>query len=307
MQPLRRAAPFGRLRSTSPHLYGLTITTLGVLVLCPDALLVRLIEDEGGNVWSITLWRGVLTGTALFALYRAFGGPAGLAGAVHLDRWMFIAALLIAFQAVCFVVALTLTSVANTLLIVATAPLFAASFSWLFLGERSPPRTWIATVAALVGIGVIVSNDVGQAGSLGGDLAALGTAAGLGAALVVVRYRRAVNMIPSTALGKLISGLAVAPLAEPFSMSATGFGLMILLGLVLLPISFGLLTLGPRYLPAPEVSLLMLLETVLAPVLVWQLLGERPSNAALFGGVLVIAALVGHAALGLRSVAGQAR
>ena len=80
---------------------------------------------------------------------------------------------------------------------------------------------------------------------------------------------------------------------------------MLLLGLLLLPVAFGLLTLGPRYITAPEVSLLMLLETAIGPLIVWLALGETPSDLALIGGGIVLGTLILHALVGLRRGAGE--
>lgn len=284
----------------SDHRFGFWITFFGVLLLCPDTLLVRVIQAEGGELFSITFWRGTLTGIGLLVLYKIFSGDTVTGALRRMDRWSFLVAFLIGFQAVCFVVALELTSVANTLLLVATSPLFSAVFSWWFLHETPPLRTWVTIAFALTGISMIIAQDLDQPGSLLGNLAAAGTAMGLGGSFVVVRYRRVVNMIPAAAIGKLLSGLCVLPWIGAAALSTTGFGLLLFLGLLLLPVSFGLLTLGPRYIPAPEVSLLLLLETVLAPLIVWMVLGEAVGTMAMVGGLIVIASLATHAAMSFR-------
>jgi drug/metabolite transporter (DMT)-like permease len=286
--------------SGSEHRYGFWITLFGVLLLCPDTLLVRMIQAEGGELFSITFWRGTLTGIGLLLLYRIFSGDTVTGALRRMDRWSLLVAFLIGFQAVCFVVALELTSVANTLLLVATSPLFSALFSWWFLHETPPFRTWVTIGFALAGVSMIIAQDLDQPGSLLGDLAAAGTAMGLGGSFVVVRYRRVVNMIPAAAIGKLLSGLCVLPWIGAATLSATGYGLLLFLSLIILPASFGLLTLGPRYIPAPEVSLLLLLETVLAPLLVWMVLGEAVETMALTGGLIVVASLAAHAAMSFR-------
>lgn len=280
------------------HARGFLITAIGVLVLCPDTLLIRLVQAEGGSPWTIAFWRGVLGCIGLVAFYRLTEGPGALRRLLHIDRWVIAAALTMGGQALAFLLSVTHTAVANTLVIVATGPLFTALFAWVFLGERPPLRTWVTIAAALAGMLVIFYHDLGSV-SLLGDALALVTAVGLGTAFVIVRHRKAVNMMPAMAMGKLMSALIAFPLAAPFAMSASGMGLMLLLGLVVLPVSFGLLTLGPRYLPAPEVSLLLLMETVLAPLIVWAAIGEAVPDSTLAGGLLVLAALAGNALLGL--------
>ncbi len=280
----------------SHHRRGLTITTLGVLVLSPDSLLVRLIAVDQ---WTMVFWRGILMALALALFY----GIAYRRGALDRFRAIGAAGLAIAgiFAAgtILFVVALNHTSVANTLVIISAAPLFAAIFSRVFLAEAVSPRTWAAILAALGGIGIIVSGSV-RGGTMDGDLAALGTAVCMAGGLSLVRRRRDLDMVPAMALSGLLSALIVLPLAAPLALDPRQAGLFLLLGLIVLPVSFGLITLGPRYLPAPEVALVLLLETVLGPYWVWLVIGETPSSRAFIGGSIVIGVLILHSALALR-------
>lgn len=269
-------------------------------MLCPDALIVRLIQAEGGSDWSIALWRGLLTGVGLAVIYRWMEGPGSHRKFFRLDRWTVIAIITMAVQALAFIISLANTAVANTLIIVATSPLFTAFFSWMFLGEKPPLRTWLAILIALMGIVVIFYHDL-RGANLIGDSLALVAAMGLGITFVVIRHRKTINMIPAMSLGKVISGIVAIPFAAPFAMTDFGLGLMVFLGLVLLPASFALLALGPRYIPAPEVSLLMLLETVLAPVIVWLALGETASTHTIIGGTIVLCALATNSLISLIS------
>lgn len=280
----------------SEHAKGLLVTTVGVLVLTPDSLLVRLI---GLDPWTMVFWRSTLTmltlsaGIALYhrgetlARFRAVGW-AGIAVAVAF-----------ALGTVLFVLALHNTSVANTLVIIAAAPLIAAVFTRLFLAEPVRPRTWAAIAATLSGIAILVS-DSPRGGTLGGDLAALGTAVCVATGLSIVRRARAFNMIPAMALSGGIGALAMAPFAAPLAVAPHDIALLLILGVVVLPIAYAFTILGPRYLPAPEVALIMLLETVLGPLWVWLVLEEAPSVRAFIGGAIVIGALAAHSALGLR-------
>ena len=280
------------------HTFGIVVTTLGVLLLCPDALLVRLIQAEGGSDWSIAFWRGLLTGIGLFLIYAVIEGADAVRRFVYVDRWVVMATITMGVQALAFILSLANTAVANTLIIVATTPLFTALFSWVFLREKPPTRTWFAIALSFLGILIIVYNDL-ESGNLLGDVLALVTATGLGITFVIIRHRKSVNMLPAMSMGKLLSAIVAIPLAAPLAMTDLGLGLMMFLGLVLLPISFALITWGPRYIPAPEVSLLMLLETVLAPILVWLALGEAASIETIIGGLIVLGALLGNSVLSL--------
>lgn len=279
------------------HLKGLVITTLGVLVLTPDSLLVRLIQIDP---WTMVFWRGLLMFLAIggftLAYYRG-EAPARLRAT---GRAGVAAVALFGTGTVLFVLALYNTSVANVLVIVAASPLIAAVYSRLFLAEPVALRTWAAIAAAIAGIAILAS-DSARGGTILGDLAALGTAACVGIGFSVVRHARARNMVPAMAVSGLVSALVALPLAAPASVPGDQIWLLLLLGLVVLPVSFGLLTLGPRYITAPEVGLIMLLETVLGPLWVWLVLTEEPSTHALVGGAVVIVALVGHSLAGLRA------
>lgn len=283
------------------HQKGLLLTCLGVLVLTPDTLLVRLI---GAEPFTLLVWRGVLQAIGIVALlalqyrgrltlpFRAIGN-CGILLAIVFTGSTFG-----------FIIALHLTSVAEVLVIIAAAPLAAAVFSLVFLGERVAPRTWIAIVFTLAGIALLVSENLGT-GSLLGNLAAMLCALCIGGSLTITRHGRAVSMVPAMALAGILTGLLALPLAlflEAGSLVLAGpqLGYTLLMGLVVVPISFALITIGPRYLPAPEVGLLMLMETVLGPLWVWMVIGEYPGDLALIGGAIVIATLAGHSLAGGR-------
>jgi drug/metabolite transporter (DMT)-like permease len=292
---LETRAP-GRIMDGLPdHAKGLIIVVLGVLVLTPDTLLIRLIALDP---WTVLVWRGLLQALGLTVLIACFYGRGTVACFRAVGLRGYSAALLFAVSTVLFIVALAHTSVANTLIIVASAPFFAALASRVFLGERIAGRTWAAILAALGGIFLLAFESLGR-GSIWGDLAALGVAVAMGGNFTVVRHARAVNMIPAMALSGLIVGLAALLATEPVVLDQTQLAWMLVMGLFVVPVSFALITLGPRYLPAPEVSLLLLLETVLGPFWVWLALGEAPGPWALAGGAVVVATLAVHSALAL--------
>jgi drug/metabolite transporter (DMT)-like permease len=285
------------IASRTDHRRGLALTITGVLVLSPDALFLRLLELDP---WTIVFWRGLLTAAGLAVGLAVFGEG----GLVHAFRAIgaagVVLAVLWAGNAIFFIVAITHTTVANTLVIIAAAPMIAAALSHLFLREPVEPETWAATVLAFLGIAVVVWDGLGR-GRVIGDAAALATACFVAGTLIVLRRARSVNMVPATALGGLFAAVAVAGIASPFAVNAEDALVLGVTGLVVLPIAFGLITLGPRYLPAPEVSLLMLLETVLGPILVWLVLGEGASIATLWGGAIVVVTLGAHALIRLRN------
>lgn len=286
------------------HLRGVLLVTLGALCLVPDASLIRL---AGTSDWVTVFWRtlGTAVGLGGLTLVRHRGsvrsalariGGAGLRVAV---LW--------AATFVLFVYSVNHTAVANTLVVASTAPLVAAAATRLRSGEAVPARTWVAALAAVGGVAVTFSGSLGggglgvglEGGTLDGDLAALGVAVTLGVNLTTLRLRPDIDMLPALALAGLLAALASAPAAWPPAVSARDLLVIEAMGLVLLPAALALVAAGTRYLPSPEVALLMLLETVLGPLLAWPVAGERPPPEAAVGGAIVIAALASHSVAGL--------
>jgi drug/metabolite transporter (DMT)-like permease len=283
------------------HAKGMLITVAGVLAVTPDSLLIRLVSAD---FMTLMFWRSLLVCLTL---------SAGLA-VVHRARILekfaaigwpgLIFAGLFSFNSFSFVLAIETTTVANTLVLISAAPFFAALIARIFLRETVRRQTWLAILAAIAGILVIVSDSLGGGGALLGDLAALVTALGLAIQFNILRRYRAVNMIPAIAVGNLITALISLPFAETLSVTPTDGLWLGLLGIVVMPVGAALITTGPRYLPAPEVSLILLLETVVGPFWVWLALGEVPSQRSFLGGAIVIAALIGHTLAALRRGAG---
>lgn len=287
------------------RLHGIAVTALGVLVLTPDSLLVRMIATD---TWTLVFWRSLLMALSIALAYALRGGTTALARALRRTGVAGLAvAVLFAGSTALFVVSIRLTAVANTLLIIAVAPLLAAALSRIFLAEAVPARTWIAAVIALGGIATIAGGSglerPGAGGSVLGDLAALGAGCCFAANLVVVRRARSIDMVPALVLSGLLLALVLSPFAAPAAVSARDMAYLMVLGGLVVPLSFALITRGPRHLPAAEVSLIMLLETVLGPLWVWLGLGEVPPAATFAGGALVLATLATHAGLGLRAAA----
>ena len=289
------------MQGLSTHAKGIVITAAGVLVITPDTLLIRLIATDP---WTLLACRSLLMGLAMTAGLALYYRSGTLACFRSIGGRGVLLSLLFAVAGILFVLALAYTSVANTLIIMSSAPLFAAFMSWLFLKEPVPPRTWLAVIATMGGVAIVVGGSVGGGnaggGQLLGDLLAIAATAALAGCFTMIRSSREIDMIPAAALSGLIAGLAALPLASPFSLGTSDLGYLLLMGLLILPISFALTTIGPRYLPAPEVSLLMLLETFFGPLWVWLALREQPSAQALIGGAVIVTVLVVHSAVALR-------
>ena len=187
------------------------------------------------------------------------------------------------------------TTAANALLILATAPFIAALLSWMALGETIDRATGLAIVVVFAGVLIIASGSIGR-GHLLGDAFALCNAAAIAAYYVTLRTTGRRNMLPHVALGGILGGLIAATMADFAPVTASQAWLIFLSGAVILPAAAGLLLLGPRYLPATEVSMITLLEVILGPLLVWAVLGEDPGPRTLLGGAVILAAITTHTA-----------
>nr|WP_309501476.1 DMT family transporter [uncultured Roseovarius sp.] len=274
-------------------LFGLGLALFGALVLTPDAMLMRLSQMDGVQMMA---WRGLsmgsvmVAGWALFSRTRRADIAAGATG---------FGAMIVLCQSVnsaLFCLGIATAPVAVVLFGVATVPVFSALFAWALLGDRTRPATWLTIAAVLTGIGVAVFGS--HSGEIGFDWAsALGAAAGLGVAMalalnfVVLRARPDLPIALLIGLGALCSGVIGIVLTDIEAMPDGRLWAMILTGAVVLPISFFSLSLATRYTPASNVSLLLLLETVLGPLWVWLALGEAASPTMLLGGAIVVLSL----------------
>ncbi len=280
------------------HSKGVVLTMLGVLLLTPDTLLLRLI---GMDVFTTAFWRGIFQSIGVFILVVAFYRGRTIEAFRAIGFAGFLVAFFFAATTLTFVGAVKNTSVANALVLLASTPFHAAVFSRIFLGESIPRRTWIAIFVGMFGVAIIVSDGVGG-GTLLGDGLALLTAVMLAAKFTIVRSRRDINMIPAVVLSSALYATAAFVLGgPPVIPNDTQLMWLLILGFVVITPATALMTLGPRYISAPEVSLIVLLETVLGPLWVWIVIGEEPTRMALIGGTIVVSTLVVHSLVGLRA------
>lgn len=283
----------------SQYTKGFLITLAGVLVITPDTLLIRLIDADS---WTLLFWRGALSavgiavgvfatqGVRAFGAFRTIGLP-GLSIAV-----------IFSLGTTCFVISVNTTLVANTLFITATSPVFAALISRFVLKEAVSRRTWMTILATMAGIAIIASGSLGAGqGNVWGDLAAVGAAVSTAATFSIARAKKSASMVPAMSVAGVCVALIALCFTTTVAVPAQDVAWMAILGLVVAAGGFALLATGPRYLPAPDVSLLLLLEAILGPLLVWALLGEFPGERTLIGGAVVLVAMVASNLIALRS------
>ena len=276
----------------NPTRTGILLGITGVFILSPDSLLLRLF---GGDDLTITAGRACAMTIVLGVL---IGCNAGLRGGF---RWrpVLLYAIVYAIGFVGFPLSIRNTYVANTLVILATAPLLAAIGGRIFLGETVARHTWLACIASAVGVALVFAPQTTTQG-LYGDVLALAVACSLAGCAILIRRHPQTDMFPGLWLAGLIVAVAVAPFAN-WHLSARDVAIIAVNGGVIVPAAFVCIIAASRRLPPAEINLLFLLETVLAPFWVWLVLHERPPTAAVLGGGLIIVVLAAHAFATLRA------
>jgi drug/metabolite transporter (DMT)-like permease len=278
-------------------MFGLLLATFGVLVLTPDVLFMRL---SGMNAFQMVAWRGLLMGTVLLVAWLVLERRSKRPDLLALASGAGVAVVLCQMaNTILFNVGIAHAPVSVVLFGVATVPVFSAIAAYLIAGETTGRATWITIAAVLVGIGIAVfsdgSNGVGlNAASLIGASAGLGVAMVFAIYFVVLRMHRSLAILPTIGLGALLSGCVGLTITGPAAVFEGNVWAITISGAVLLPISFFAISLATRHTHPSNVSLLLLLETILGPAWVWYGIGERPSPQMIFGGAIVVLSLAAY-------------
>lgn len=280
-----------RLNGLSGESKGRVFTLLGVMILSFDSLLVRLIDcDE----WTLIFWRGFLPATVFFIAQWIMDKKVLEEHFFHPAPSTLFTAVLFSASTICFVFSLDHTQVTSTLVLTNTAPLITAILAFIFLKEKLSVSTIVTIIISVGGIWLVFGYKPTGA-ELEGDSLALVTAVSLSVYLIMLRKTKArygtVFLIYS---GYLVAVIALFAGAKPFSLSFQQNIYIFLLCCIVLPGSFLLINIGPRYLPAAEASLILLLEVLFGPLLVWLFIGEKPTESVAIGAGIVVLALAGH-------------
>jgi len=279
------------------HRKGFWLTLGGVLAFTPDSLLIRLTAVDS---FTLAFGRGILGGTVILLGFALYARGEFFGAVRNLGRWGALVCVLQAACAVAFYAAFSYTSVANVLVIFACTPLIAAVLSKMIFNEGISSATRWAIVGAALGLMVVASGSLDSIQWFGDSLALL-NAAILALLYTILRGHREINMVPAAGIGLLLSAVVALMFAKFPVMDSVQWASLVLAGLVVLPLALVLMTLGPRYLPAPEVAMISLLEAVLGPLWVWWVIGENPGWQTIAGGSVVIVVLMAHSAVRLRS------
>jgi drug/metabolite transporter (DMT)-like permease len=250
---------------------------------------------ESARSFEVTFWRSLFTVLSLLVILPLFQGRQVFLRIRHGGPSLWLSGVCWSVMFTAFMVALTLTTVANVLVTMAISPFVTALLARIFIGYRIPPRTWFAIATAGIGIGWMYGTQMDLSRHLTGTLVALLVPLASALNWTVVQHSRThghrVDLVPAVLVGAAISSLVTLPLSLPFAATTHDIRLLALLGLVQLAIPCALSVVCAGVLKAPEVALLGLLEVIFGILLAWMGAGEVPAASVLSGGALVIAAL----------------
>lgn len=291
-----------------PHTLGLVIVSAGVAVMSADTLLVRLAGISGPDV---AFWRGLLialTFSTFLTVRQFFRSPSGggtrLPGIPETLRRsgpaILIPGLCSGLSSFLFPLAVTNTSAANALVILSCTPLIGALLSRIFLGERIPARTAVAIILVIGGVASIFADSLGG-GGIFGDLMSAGTGLFMAGLFVSLRLFPDVSKPGALMIGGFTTAFLASWQASPLGVPGESFLWLGLLGCIVMPVSVALMSMGTKYISAPEIGLLMIGETILGILWIYLAFHELPSETTAWGGTFVVTTLVLHSWAGIRA------
>ncbi|MDC1501040.1 DMT family transporter [Octadecabacter sp.] len=283
------------------HKYGVLFVFAAGVLWSTVGLGIRMIEDA--VVWQILFYRSASMSLFLYVVIRLRSGESPFTQIRRIGFSAFIAGLALVAAYSGGIYAIQNTSVANAMLLFATAPFMAAVLGWVVLREPVRAATWIAITVALGGIAIMAADKSGDV-AIKGSLAALGSALGFAVFTVALRWGRTGEMLPSVFLSGLFGFVITFGICQFLGLSVTlslnDSGVAMGMGVFQVGAGLILYTLGSRSLPAAELALLSLAEVLLGPLWVWLFLGETASFYTLVGGGVLLLAIAGNALSGKR-------
>jgi drug/metabolite transporter (DMT)-like permease len=284
---------------------GTLMAFAAVMFLTPDSVLIRLADISS---WNLIFYRGFIPFSAVF-IGLLFFYKTNLIKQTISNSWHGIAyALIFAATNIAFVTSIENTNVANTLIMIALAPMLSAVLSFIFLKEIPDKKTWVAISITTLSV-IYIFYDAMDTGEMLGNAMGLITACGLAVGAVIIRSAKKIDLVPSAMFGKLLVALIAFYYADDLLLRNFGNNFFNLKNdMLLIPIMcimcvavpFVLVTIAPRYITAAEVNLFFLLETILGPLWVWMVIKEEPSIETIIGGFVIIFTIAVHSFLSLK-------
>jgi len=285
------------LNKLSDQQKGSLLAFIAVLFITPDSLFIRLSKVD---TWGLVFYRGIIPFfTVFFAMLLIYKlkffkilFSSGFHGLIYV--------LTFSITNITFVVSIQNTNVANTLVMIATAPMLSAILGAIFLKELPDKKTWISIIITFIAV-LYIFYDSLKLGNFYGDFLGFITAVGLAVGAVIIRSAKSKNLVPAAVIGKLFVATFALLFVESFVLKNNDLIIVPLMCIICVAIPFVLVTIAPRFIPVAEVNLFFLLETIIGPIWVWLIINEQPTAETLQGGIVIIITIAIHSFLKLKN------
>ena len=275
---------------------GSLMAFVAVMFITPDSLFIRL---SNVDTWGLVFYRGIIPFATVFLgmllIYKLnffkILFSSGHHGIIYIATF--------SLTNITFVVSIQNTNVANTLVMIATAPMLSAILGAIFLKEPPDKKTWVSIIITFLAVLYIFFDSI-KLGNFFGDILGFITAVGLAVGAVTIRSAKSKNLVPAAVIGKLFVATFALFFIESFLLVERDLYIVPLMCILCVAIPFVLVTIAPRFIPAAEVNLFFLLETIIGPIWVWLIIKEQPSIETLQGGLIIITTIAIHSFLKLR-------
>ncbi len=269
---------------------GSLMAFVAVMFITPDSLFIRL---SNVDTWGLVFYRGIIPFFTVFLgmllIYKLSFFKilinSGYHGLIYVGTF--------SLTNITFVVSIQNTNVANTLVMIATAPMISAILGAIFLKEPPDKKTWISILITFLAI-IYIFFDSLKLGNFYGDILGFITALGLAVGAVTIRSAKTKNLVPAAVVGKLFVAIFALFFIENFVLADKDLIIIPLMCILCVAIPFVLVTIAPRFIPAAEVNLFFLLETIIGPIWVWLIIKEQPTIETLYGGAIIITTIAIH-------------
>ena len=285
------------MKSLTDQQKGSLLAFVAVLFITPDSLFIRL---SNVDTWGLVFYRGIIPFFTVFLgmilIYKLnffkILFDSGYHGIIYVITF--------SITNITFVVSIQNTNVANTLVMIATAPLLSAILGAIFLKEPPDKKTWISIVITFFAILYIFFDSL-KMGNFYGDILGFITAIGLAVGAITIRSAKSKNLVPAAVVGKLFVASFALFFIESFVLQDKDLLIVPVMCILCVAIPFVLVTIAPRFITAAEVNLFFLLETIIGPIWVWMIIKEQPSIETLLGGLVIIITIAIHSFLKLKN------
>ena len=275
---------------------GSLLAFIAVILITPDSILIRLSNIE---TWGMLFYRGAIPFVVVLIGLIFFYKNNLIKALINIGYPGIFYVISFSICNITFIISIQNTNVANTLVMIAMAPMLSAILGSIFLKEVPDRKTWVAIIITLISVTYIFHDSI-EMGNFYGDLFGIITAFGLACNAVIARYAKNRDLVPSAVIGKLCVAVFAFFFVDTFALVGTDLIFVPLMCVMCVAIPFVLVTIAPRFIPAEEVNLFFLLETIIGPFWVWLVINEQPSIETIQGGVVIILTIAIHSFLKLK-------